>query len=133
PVVDKWGRRGPLLVGMAVFTLAALGCAWARSIESLLGWRFVMALGGSASMVIPRAVVRDLFDAQESARVYSLLMLILGVSPILAPALGGQLLTLTGWRAIFVSLSVVGVLCAAAVVWGLPETLAKENRSRGGV
>jgi len=133
PMVDRWGRRTPLLIGMAGFSLAALGCAWAHSIGSLLAWRLAMALGGSASMVIPRAVVRDLFDAQESARVYSLLMLILGVSPILAPTLGGQLLAFMGWRAIFVTLSVIGVFCAVAVAWGLPDTLKKEDRVTGGV
>ncbi|ATC64235.1 Bcr/CflA family drug resistance efflux transporter [Nibricoccus aquaticus] len=133
PMVDRWGRRGPLLVGMVAFSAAAVGCACARSMGSLLGWRLAMALGGSASMVIPRAVVRDLFDARESARVYSLLMLILGVSPILAPTLGGQLLAFTGWRAIFVTLCVIGGVIAAAVAWGLPETLRKEQRVKGGV
>jgi len=133
PLVDRWGRRGPLLVGMAGFSVAAVGCSMANSIGSLLGWRLAMALGGSASMVIPRAVVRDLFGTQESARVYSLLMLILGVSPILAPTLGGQLLAFTGWRAIFVMLAVIGVVIAVAVAWGLPETLKKENRVKGGV
>jgi DHA1 family bicyclomycin/chloramphenicol resistance-like MFS transporter len=133
PLVDRWGRRGPLLVGMVAFSVAAVGCASAHSIGSLLGWRLAMALGGSASMVIPRAVVRDLFDAKESARVYSLLMLILGVSPILAPTLGGQLLVFTGWRAIFVVLGAIGVAISVAVAWGLPETLSKEQRIKGGV
>jgi DHA1 family bicyclomycin/chloramphenicol resistance-like MFS transporter len=133
PLVDRWGRRGPLLVGMVGFSVAAIGCAMANSMGSLLGWRLAMALGGSASMVIPRAVVRDLFGTQESARVYSLLMLILGVSPILAPTLGGQLLVFTGWRAIFVVLAVIGVGIAVAVAWGLPETLKKEHRVKGGV
>ena len=133
PLVDRWGRRGPLLVGMVAFSLAAIGCAMANSIGSLLGWRLAMALGGSASMVIPRAVVRDLFETQESARVYSLLMLILGVSPILAPTLGGQLLAFMGWRAIFVMLAVIGAGISAAVMWGLPETLHKEYRVKGGV
>ncbi len=133
PVVDRFGRRGPLIVGMLAFSAAAIGCAMARSMGSLLGWRLAMALGGAASMVIPRAVVRDLFDARESARVYSLLMLILGVSPILAPTLGGQLLAFTGWRAIFVMLAAIGVAITIAVAWGLPETLHKEHRVKGGV
>lgn len=133
PIVDRFGRRGPLIVGMMAFSAAAVGCAMARSMGSLLGWRLAMALGGSASMVIPRAVVRDLFDARESARVYSLLMLILGVSPILAPTLGGQLLAFTGWRAIFVTLAGIGVAITIAVAWGLPETLHKEYRVKGGV
>ena len=108
PIADRWGRRGPLLVGMVVFSLAAAGCAGAQSMKSLLAWRLLMALGGSASMVIPRAVVRDLFEEKDSARVYSVLMLILGVSPILAPTLGGQMLGLTGWRGIFWVLAGIG-------------------------
>ena len=133
PIADRWGRRGPLLVGMAVFSLAAVGCACAQSMKSLLLWRLVMALGGSASMVIPRAVVRDVFAEKDSARVYSVLMLILGVSPILAPTLGGWMLGVTGWRGIFWVLSAVGVACAAAVAWGLPESLPREKRVTGGI
>lgn len=133
PVVDRWGRRGPLLVGMAIFVGAAIGSACARSLPTLLAWRLLMALGGSASMIIPRAVVRDLFDEKESARMYSLLMLILGVSPILAPTLGGQLLAYTGWRGIFWLLAVVGLGCGVAVASWLPESLPVASRSRGGV
>lgn len=133
PIADRWGRRGPLLVGLGVFSLAAIGCAAAQSLKGLLIWRLVMALGGSASMVIPRAVVRDRFEEKDSARVYSVLMLILGVSPILAPTLGGQMLGITGWRGIFWVLSGVGLACAVAVAWGMPESLARENRVTGGV
>lgn len=133
PIVDRFGRRGPLLVGMVVFVVAAAGCAQATSMKSLLFWRLLMALGGSASMVIPRAVVRDFFNEKESARLYSLLMLILGVSPILAPTLGGQMLGWTGWRGIFWVLAGVGVACTATIAWGLPESLPKSARSRGGV
>ncbi len=133
PIADRWGRRIPLLVGMGVFVVAAIGCACATSLRSLLIWRLIMALGGSASMVIPRAVVRDLFEAKDSARVYSLLMLILGVSPILAPLLGSQLLVLTGWQGIFWTLAVIGVGCTAAIVWGLPDSLPRERRLVGGV
>lgn len=133
PIVDRWGRRGPLLVGMVVFTVAAIGCALARSLPTLLVFRLLMALGGSASMVIPRAVVRDLYDERESVRMYSVLMLILGISPILAPTLGGQLLTIMGWRGIFWALGLVGVLCTAAVIAWLPETLPPAQRSRVGL
>jgi MFS transporter, DHA1 family, multidrug resistance protein len=133
PVADRWGRRGPLLAGMVVFSLAAVGCAGAQSLRSLLGWRLLMALGGSASMVIPRAVVRDLFEEKDSARVYSVLMLILGVSPILAPTLGGQMLGLTGWRGIFWVLAGVGAACTAGVAWILAESQPRERRAKGGI
>lgn len=133
PIADRWGRRGPMLAGLAVFTVAAAGCACAQSMRSLLAWRLVMALGGAASMVLPRAVVRDRFAEKDSARVYSVLMLILGVSPILAPTLGGQLLDYTGWRGIFWTLAGVGAACAAAVALGLRESLPVERRARGGL
>jgi DHA1 family bicyclomycin/chloramphenicol resistance-like MFS transporter len=133
PIADRWGRRGPLLVGLTVFSLAAAGCAGAQSMSALLGWRLLMALGGAASMVIPRAVVRDRYAEQESAKVYSVLMLILGVSPILAPTLGGQMLGATGWRGIFWVLAGIGVACAIVIAWGLRESLPKERRSTGGL
>lgn len=133
PIVDRFGRRGPLLVGMAVFTLASIRCACAQSMKALLAYRLLMALGGSASMVIPRAVVRDFFDEKESARMYSLLMLILGVSPILAPTLGGQLLMFMGWRGIFWTLAVIGVLCIVAILAWLPESMPASARSKGGL
>lgn len=133
PIADRWGRKLPLLAGLLVFSAASAGCALAHSMPALLGWRLVMALGGAASMVIPRAMVRDRFAEQESAKVYSVLMLILGVSPILAPTLGGQMLGFTGWRGIFWVLAGIGVACAAAVAWGLRESLPREKRSAGGL
>ncbi|TSJ77500.1 Bcr/CflA family multidrug efflux MFS transporter [Rariglobus hedericola] len=133
PIVDRWGRRWPLLIGMAIFVVAAVGCAYAQSMKSLLIWRLIMALGGSASMVIPRAVVRDLFGEKDSARVHSVLMLILGVSPILAPTLGGQLLNFTGWRGIFWVLAGIGIACTVAILIWLPESLPRESRSPVGV
>lgn len=133
PMADRWGRRAPLLTGMVLFTLATIGCAQAESMPALLGWRLLMALGGSASMVIPRAVVRDLFNEKESARMYALLMLILGVSPILAPSLGGYLLGWTSWRGIFWALVGVGALSGLAVWAWLPESLPAARRSRVGI
>lgn len=133
PMADRWGRRVPLLVGMTVFVAATMGCAQADSMPALLTWRLLMALGCSASMVIPRSVVRDLFDEKESARMYALLMLILGVSPILAPTLGGFLLDWTGWRGIFWILGAIGVGSGLAVAAWLPESLPVEKRSPAGI
>ncbi|HEU5015545.1 MAG TPA: Bcr/CflA family multidrug efflux MFS transporter [Roseiflexaceae bacterium] len=133
PIADRLGRRGPLLVGCALYAAAAVGCALAPSINALIAMRFVQAIGGCAGMVISRSVVRDLFDAHESARMYSFLMLVMGVAPILAPLLGGQLLVLFGWRAIFWMLTGFGLLCFLMVAVGLPETLPPERRAVAGI
>ena len=133
PVVDRWGRRIPLLIGLVVFVVASVGCARAHSMAALLAWRLVMALGAAASMVVPRAVVRDFFNEQDSAKMYSLLMLILGVSPIFAPSLGGQLIGWTGWRGIFWVLAGLGLASAVAVAAALPETSRPTERKTGGL
>jgi MFS transporter, DHA1 family, multidrug resistance protein len=133
PIADRVGRRWPLLVGCALYAVASAACALAASIESLVILRFVQAIGACAGMVIARSVVRDLFDARESARMYSFLMLVMGLAPITAPLIGGQMLTVFGWRAIFWLLSGFGLLCVALVAHGLPESLPTERRVRAGL
>lgn len=130
PLADRWGRRTPLLMGLALYVASAIGCACVHTGEGLLFWRVLMAVGGGAGMVISRAVVRDLYDTAEAARMFSLLMLVMGAAPILAPLAGGQLLLITGWRGIFGFLGIFGLisLCAAAVY--LPESLPAERRIR---
>ena len=122
PAADRWGRRPPLIFGLSFYLLASIGCAFATGIGSLAALRFAQALGGCAGMVIARAVVRDLFDAQQAARMFSLLVLIMGAAPILAPFLGAQILLLASWRAIFWALALFGAVCLAACALGLPET-----------
>jgi MFS transporter, DHA1 family, multidrug resistance protein len=128
PLADRFGRKRPLYFGIALYVLASVGCALAPNIESLIAWRFVQAVGGCAGIVIARAMVRDLFDHQQSAKVFSLLVLVLGVAPILAPVLGGYVLQWYGWRAIFVILAVFGVGCLFAAIFGLEETLPEAAR-----
>ena len=123
PLADRYGRRIPLLVGVALFVLGSLACALAPSLEWLIGARFVQALGGCAGMVVARAVVRDLCDPLQSARVFSQMMLVMGLAPILAPLGGGLLLATLGWQSIFVALVVFGAACWLAVQRWLPETL----------
>jgi len=130
PLADRFGRRMPLLGGLALYIVAALGCACVHTGEGLLFWRMVMAVGGGAGMVISRAVVRDLYDTAEAARMFSLLMLVMGVAPILAPIVGGQLLLITGWRGIFGFLGVFGLVSIVAAAVGLPESLPLERRVR---
>src|SRR4051812_28931288 len=101
PLSDRHGRRPPLFVGLALFVAGSLGCALAANVGALVSFRFVQALGGCAPLVIPRAVVRDLFDERNSVRMLSVLMLVMGLAPILAPLIGGQMLEYLGWRSIF--------------------------------
>jgi DHA1 family bicyclomycin/chloramphenicol resistance-like MFS transporter len=123
PVADRFGRRVPLLVGVGLFTLASLACAFAPTLEWLIAARFVQALGGCAGMVLSRAIVSDKCDAVQSAKVFSQLMLVMGLAPILAPMLGGLLVNLYGWQSIFLVLTAFSAVCSLAVALGLPESM----------
>lgn len=101
PFSDRFGRKPPLYFGLVIYILATVGCVFATDINQLIALRFLQALGGCAGMVISRAVVRDRCSIQEMARAFSTLMLIMGLAPILAPILGGWVVTTMGWRAIF--------------------------------
>lgn len=121
PVSDRFGRRKPLLFGLALYSLVSLACAYAPSMHALALLRFLQALGGCAGMVITRAMVRDLYPPQEMARVLSTLVLIMGVAPILAPLIGGQIFLLFGWQAIFLLMTLYSLLCFFGI-FALPET-----------
>ena len=123
PVADRFGRRKPLLFGVTLFTLASLACAYAPNLDTLVLARFVQALGGCAGMVLSRAIVTDKCDPVASAKVFSQLMLVMGLAPILAPMLGGVLVNLAGWQSIFLVLSLFSAACLLAVSLGLPESL----------
>jgi DHA1 family bicyclomycin/chloramphenicol resistance-like MFS transporter len=126
---DRFGRRKPLLIAMAVYTVASLGCALAPDLFWLSTFRAIAAIGGSAGMVIPRAIVRDLSDGIAAARMMSKLMLISGVAPILAPTLGGAILLAFSWHAIFLVCTVYGAICCVLIWWKLPDTLPPERRA----
>jgi DHA1 family bicyclomycin/chloramphenicol resistance-like MFS transporter len=128
PVADRFGRRPPLIFGAAVYIIASLGCALAPSIHALIAFRFLQALGGCVGMVVSRSIVRDLYDERGSARMFATLMAIMGVAPILAPLLGGQLLVYMSWQAMFWILTGFGILILLAVLFGLEETLPAERR-----
>ncbi|WP_079025400.1 Bcr/CflA family multidrug efflux MFS transporter [Streptomyces yangpuensis] len=133
PMSDRWGRRRPLLVGMAVYVLATAICALAPTAELLISFRLLQGLAGAAGVVIARAVVRDLYDGHEMARFFSTLMLISGAAPIVAPLIGGQVLRFADWRGVFVVLTGVGAVLTLMVWRGLGETLPPERRHTGGV
>ncbi|MCM3760194.1 multidrug effflux MFS transporter [Alkalihalobacillus oceani] len=132
PLSDIHGRRKPLIIALAVYAFASILCAFAPSIWMLVLLRFVQGAAGAAGMVISRACVRDRYSGSEMTKIFSLLVLIMGVAPIFAPILGGFLLQYVSWRGIFVTLSVLGVVMFFLITWRLPETLAEESRSTGG-
>jgi DHA1 family bicyclomycin/chloramphenicol resistance-like MFS transporter len=133
PLSDRFGRRAPLMAGIGIYIAASIGAIFAPDIETLAVLRFIQAIGGCAGMVIARAMVRDLFDERDSAKVFSMLMLVMGLAPILAPLLGGQILILADWRVIFLVLAGFGALCLFGVVVFLPETHGPDRRQRGGL
>lgn len=126
PVSDRLGRKTPLLFGIVLYVIASIACAFAPSLPALVGLRFVQALGGCAGMVISRAVVRDRFDHHQVVHVLSLLLLVMGLAPILAPLAGGWLLQVASWRAIFLALAGFGVLTGLACMLLLTETRTRE-------
>ncbi len=122
PLLDRFGRKRPLYAGLIVYILASIGCALAPTIEILIAFRFFQALGGCVGMVAPRAMVRDVFPLKENARIFSLLILILGVSPIIAPSVGSFIISAFGWSHVFTVLSVVAFLTLLVVIYWLPES-----------
>lgn len=129
PIADRYGRKPPLLGGLAAFTLASAGCAVAGTIEHFVLLRFAQALGGASGMVVIRAVIRDRFDEIQSARVLSLMMLVMGAAPILAPLAGGWLLVNGSWHWIFIFLVAFALLCLVLVAWLLEESHPVHKRS----
>ncbi|MEO6795407.1 MAG: multidrug effflux MFS transporter [Candidatus Dormibacter sp.] len=131
PMSDTLGRRRPLLVGVAIYVLASLLCALAPSAILLVLFRLIQGLAGAAGIVIARAVVRDMYSGVPAARYFSRLILVMGVAPILAPVLGGQVLRISSWHGIFLVLALVtALLLVSALVW-LPETLPTHLRRAG--
>jgi DHA1 family bicyclomycin/chloramphenicol resistance-like MFS transporter len=129
PASDRYGRRVPLIAGILLYVLASFVCALAANVETMIVARFVQGFGGAVGPVLARAIVRDLFDKNESARMLSYLFLIMAAAPLLAPAVGGQILTYLGWRAVFWILAGFGAICIALVLFALEETLPADRRT----
>ena len=127
PASDRFGRRPPILIGIWIFVIASVGCALATSPGELIAGRFAQALGACSGAVVARAVVRDHFTHIETARMLSLLMLIMGLAPILAPLLGGALLSFGGWRLNFWFMTAFGVLLGAAALLRMRESRSAET------
>lgn len=128
PLSDMFGRKPPLYFGLVLYVAGAIGCSLAGTIESLIAFRIVQGIGASAVMVIPRAIIRDLYTGIEATKLMSLVMLVLSVAPILAPLGGSALIVPFGWRAVFVAMTVIGVLGLILVLRALPETRPASER-----
>lgn len=128
PLLDRWGRRIPLLAGVSVYVLATIGCLVVTDIESFTVFRVFQAIGGCAGMIVARAVVSDLFDTVETARTLSLLMMVVTLAPAAAPVIGGWILAVAGWKAIFWLLLAYGGACLLVTWTSLPETMPVAKR-----
>lgn len=122
PLLDRFGRKKPLYIGMTLYILASLGCYFATSIEMLIGLRFVQAVGSCAAAVGSMAMVRDIFPVEDNAKVFAMLILILGVSPMIAPTVGGYVTLVFGWQVIFIILASIATLVLLVVIFFLPES-----------
>jgi DHA1 family bicyclomycin/chloramphenicol resistance-like MFS transporter len=122
PLLDRFGRKQPLYIGLTIYILASIGCALSPSANLLILLRLFQALGGCVGMVASRAMVRDLFAVKDNAKIFSLLMLVVGISPIIAPTLGGYITAAFGWQYVFVALTVLGAGILTAVHYYLPES-----------
>ena len=127
-ISDMAGRKLPLYVGLTLFILGSIGCALSPNIGGLIAFRFLQGIGASAVMVIPRAVIRDLHTGIEATRLMALVMLVLSVSPMLAPFAGSALIVSFGWRAVFATITVVAVLAFILTILFLPETRPPHDR-----
>ena len=132
PMGDRFGRRGPIMAGVGMFLVGTVGCALSTSAEQMLFWRLLQATGACAGPVLARAMVRDLYGREKSAQILSVLMLVMGVAPLVAPILGGQVLLLWSWRAIFWVLLGFG-LVALFAAFTLKETLPADKRTALGL
>ncbi len=122
PLLDRFGRKKPLFVGLFVYILASLGCYFVTDIDTFIGLRFIQAVGSCAATVASVSMVRDLFPVKDIPKVFSLLMLVVGISPMLAPTVGGYVTVAYGWHMVFFILMCIGILILLAAKFGLPNT-----------
>jgi len=128
PLSDSLGRRRPLLAGLVAFAILSVACALAPDIGALIAFRFLQGAAGAAGVVLSLAMVRDLYEGTELARILGSLTLVFGLAPVLAPVIGGQVLRFTSWRGVFAVLAAIGAALLTAS-WFLPETLPPGRRS----
>lgn len=122
PLLDRFGRKRPLYIGLVLYILSSVACVMAGSLEALVALRFVQALGACAAAVAANAMVRDLFPVEDNAKVFSALMLVLSTSPLIAPTAGGYMIAAWGWHSVFIALAIIALLIIFAIWLGLPES-----------
>lgn len=122
PLLERYGRKKPLYIGLIIYLLASAGCAFAITVDQLILLRLLQALGGCVGLVTSRAIVRDLFEVNENAKIFSMLMLVVAVSPIIAPTAGGYITALFGWRVVFFMLILIVLVILAGIFFYLPES-----------
>jgi len=127
-VSDMYGRKAPLYAGIGLFVIAGIGCALATNIETLVALRFLQGIGGAAGIIVPRAIVRDMYSGVEEVKMFSMLMLVFSVSPLLAPLAGSFIVEDLGWPAIFWALTIAGMAGIVLLMTLVEETLPKEKR-----
>lgn len=128
PWSDQVGRKTPLYVGMVIFAVASIGCAMAPTIGWLIAFRAMQGVGGAVLMVVPRAVIRDMHTGAQATKLMAMVMLVISVSPMLAPLAGSGLMAIGEWRLIFWMLCIAAALGFVVTTTALPETLATDNR-----
>lgn len=127
PLLDRYGRKKPLIAGLFIYIVGAVGCGLSPTIHWLVAQRFLLAAGGCVGIVAARAIVRDLFPSNEVARVFSTLMLVLGISPIIAPSVGAYVADTFSWRYIFGILAAIAIFILVSVIRYLPESRAADG------
>ncbi|GAB2901791.1 multidrug effflux MFS transporter [Microbulbifer echini] len=128
PASDMFGRKPPLYFGLVLFTLASVGCALAPTIESLIVLRFLQGVGAASVMSIPRAVIRDYYTGTQATRLMTTVMLVISISPMLAPLIGSALIIPFGWRSVFLLIALLTLASLILAITSLPETLQREHR-----
>lgn len=126
PLLDRFGRKKPLYVGLTIYILASFGCVFVKTLDALIILRFVQAIGSCAAAVASVAMVRDLFPVKDNAKVFALLMLVVGASPMIAPAVGGYVTASLGWQSVFLILAAIAFIILIVVIFTLPESYAPD-------
>lgn len=127
PLLDRYGRKKPLFIGLLVYILASLGCVFVKDIDTFIGLRFIQAVGSCAATVSSVSMVRDLFPVRDIPKVFSLLMLVVGLSPMLAPTVGGYVTDAYGWHMVFLILMFIGIIILFAAQFGLPNSYSPDS------